>query len=321
MPYVRSARFAAQRAASAAADARAATPAKNTGQALDAALVVLLRLAKACARTWSALDRSSQAVLVCAVAFVAIVALPDTSPRFPYNVTDLGTLGGPDSFANGINNSGQVVGGADTGRGLSPLRGIHAFLWQSTSGMQDLGTLGTDHSVAHGINDAGQVVGVVGGAYTVSSSYHAFLWQAASGMQDLGTLGGSNSEAVAINNIGQVVGSADTTENGDGHAFLWQAGRGMQDLGTLGRAESEAHGINDAGQVVGIALSPHLWRPFLWQRGSGMQELGTIVECVDGAAGGKERRVRYQQRRKRRRQGWYPRGRPGVRPRQGMARR
>jgi len=71
-----------------------------------------------------------------------------------YSVTDLGTLGGSSSCANGINNNGQVVGYTDTGSGAS-----HAFLWTSGGGMQDLGTLGGSNSGANGINDNGQVAG------------------------------------------------------------------------------------------------------------------------------------------------------------------
>ncbi|MBI5747805.1 MAG: hypothetical protein HZA00_01680 [Nitrospinae bacterium] len=70
-----------------------------------------------------------------------------------YTITDLGTLpGGNQSYAYGINNSGQVVGSAFTEAGY-----YHAFLY-SGGVMQDLGTLGGTHSFASGINDSGQVV-------------------------------------------------------------------------------------------------------------------------------------------------------------------
>jgi probable HAF family extracellular repeat protein len=74
-------------------------------------------------------------------------------------MTDLGTLGGTDSSAMGINASGQVVGFSDTAGDAAQ----HAFLYDG-SAMIDLNTLidpASDWtlSYARGINDAGQIVG------------------------------------------------------------------------------------------------------------------------------------------------------------------
>jgi probable HAF family extracellular repeat protein len=270
-------------------------------------------------RRWRDLDRRGRLLVVCgsAASVIALVLaiggsshksgdetrMPNTTstasdkraapqsttspvaPRFRYNVTDLGTLGGDTSRANGINNHGQVVGEARTSDGTT-----HPFLWDSTNGMQDLGGLGGVNYVgsdragsvgsANAINDAGQVVGV---AYTRARDTvdpeHAFLWEAGRGMQDLGTLGGFDSEALSINKKGQVVGRGRTAKSGDNHAFLWDTRRGMQDLGTLGGKTSEAHGINDSGQVVGSSgigdngLNDHA---FLWEAGTGMKDLGSL---------------------------------------------
>ena len=85
------------------------------------------------------------------VAFVSAAA--------QYTVTDLGTLGGPGSFACGINDSGQVAGYSFTSSGYIS----HAFLY-SNGTMADLGTLGGSASgwtleYANAINDSGQIVG------------------------------------------------------------------------------------------------------------------------------------------------------------------
>ena len=50
--------------------------------------------------------------------------------------TDLGTLGGADSSAVAVNDSGEVVGWSDT-----PAGDQHAFSWTASGGMVDLGTL------------------------------------------------------------------------------------------------------------------------------------------------------------------------------------
>ena len=182
-----------------------------------------------------------------------------------YTITDLGTLpGAVESHALGINGSGQVVGYSYFSAGFG-----HAFIWDSSNGMQDLGTLGGDHTIAYVINDAGQVVGH--SRLPDDNSSHAFLWDSSNGMQDLGTLGGPSSEAHGINASGQVVGSSN-------HAFLWESNTGMHDLGTLGYNDSEAFGINDSGHVVGWSTTPmgYPGHAFVWDSNSGMQDLGTL---------------------------------------------
>ncbi len=171
---------------------------------------------------------------------------------------DLGTLGGPEIRAYGINNSGQVVGYSWTTSTAS----AHAFLYSGGT-MQNLGVLGgCTTSCGYGINDSGQVVG--------NSSDNAFLWQSGKGMQNLGTLPGQTGcYAYAINNSGQVVGDSGA------HAFLWQSGTGMRDIGTLGGSDSEAEDINASGQIVGTSwpAGGTTWHAFLYSGGT-MQDLG-----------------------------------------------
>ena len=71
-------------------------------------------------------------------------------------VTNLGTLGGDESVALGINDAGQVVGNSHT-VGLSV---FHAFITgPNGTDMRDLGTLGGSLSNASAISEAGQVAG------------------------------------------------------------------------------------------------------------------------------------------------------------------
>lgn len=191
-------------------------------------------------------------------------------------ITDLGTLGGAQSWAASINERGQVVGDSVTASGQ-----VRAFLWQKGK-MVDLGTLGGPSSNAVAINGDGQVIGVADTKTRAGSDYfkHAFLWQNGR-MIDLGTLGGHESRAEAINERGQIVGSSDTSSDPNAismssslgepefgmHAFLWHQGKWI-DLGALGSRGAEAVDVNDRGAVVGrLTLTGGYSRAFLSVQG------------------------------------------------------
>jgi probable HAF family extracellular repeat protein len=86
----------------------------------------------------------------------------------PTTVVDLGTLGGTNSAAQGINNDGLVVGSSETASGDT-----RAFVWRANLGMQALGTLGGSYSAASAINASGQIVGT---SSTSTGALHAALW-------------------------------------------------------------------------------------------------------------------------------------------------
>src|SRR5215813_12942900 len=80
-----------------------------------------------------------------------------SDPAFLYSngqMINLGTLGGEDGQARGINTSGQIVGYSTLADGS-----YRGFLY-SDGQMVALGTLGADYSVAYALNDAGDIVGV-----------------------------------------------------------------------------------------------------------------------------------------------------------------
>ncbi len=192
-----------------------------------------------------------------------------------YRLTDLGTLGGTQSYAYGINNAGQVVGWSTT-----PKEVQRAFVYSSGT-MADLGTLGGTYSNATGINAAGQVVGTANTKDDAAS--RAFIYSNGT-MTDLGTLGGSTSGAFGINASGQVVGFSyigDATN----HAFVYSNGT-MTDLGTLGGSGSDGFGINDAGQAVGKAFikDDAADQPFVFSNGV-MTDLGSLGGIKSQALG------------------------------------
>jgi probable HAF family extracellular repeat protein len=159
----------------------------------------------------------------------------------------LGTLGGATSTARGVNDAGQIVGGAATARGP-----VHAYLYDDGQ-MTDLGTLGGQGSEALALNAGGTVVGR---AQLPSGDTHAFSWHSGK-MTDLGTLGGNygggSSIANAVNADGLVAGQSSVkADSGVVHAFRWGGRDGFDDLGVLsGGQNSFALGINSDGVVVG----------------------------------------------------------------------
>lgn len=222
-----------------------------------------------------------------------------------WTLTDLGTLGGSSSAANGLNNAGQVVGYAEAADGTpypvvwnggvaAPLStrpgralalsasGVAAGNVLSASGMRleatllsggsahDLGTFGGSFSNAVAVNDSGQVAGY---ARTPDEKDHAFL-ATASGMVDLGTFGGLYSYAYGLNQAGLVVGGAYNA-SGKSRCFL-STGGGLIDPGTLGGQICNALAVNDAGQVTGSSTtSAGSGHAFVFDR-RGMVDLGTL---------------------------------------------
>jgi probable HAF family extracellular repeat protein len=99
----------------------------------------------------------------------------------PGEMRDLGTLGGRNSYAQDINDSGLVVGRSETSEGSTATR---AFIWrdvnsngQSDAGeMQDLNSVvpgtGWTFQEAHAINDRGQIAGF---GLNPQGKVHAFL--------------------------------------------------------------------------------------------------------------------------------------------------
>ena len=138
---------------------------------------------------------------------------------------DLGTLGGDNSVALWIDNSGDVIGYADIANspGCTGVGCVHhAFLWKHGE-MRDLGSIGSDPcSRAISINSRGQIVGATA-AVCGSILTHGFLWENGGPAIDLNTLVNSPDMALTIplyiNESGEIAGNG-MLPNGDMHAFV-----------------------------------------------------------------------------------------------------
>jgi len=152
---------------------------------------------------------------------------------------DLGTLGGPFSTADDINDDGQVAGRSTTASGE-----MHAVLWTGSTAL-DLGPAPGGRPF---LNERGQVawagLGTDGNVHPVIRTEGM--------LTHLGRLGAPSAGVSGINDRGEVVGSSSLPGTFRQEAFVWRDGV-MTDLGNLGGG-SNAFSINGAGQIVGRAF-------------------------------------------------------------------
>jgi probable HAF family extracellular repeat protein len=226
------------------------------------------------------------------------------------HINDLGTLGGSQSFAQAINDRGQIAGLALNEisdpfsyyyiflYGFSNGTQTRAFLWDEKDGMEDIGTLGGPDAFPSLINQRGQVAGF---SYTSSvpdpnvglPPFHPFLWEKGKGIKDLGSFGGVQTASVnGLNERGEVVGGLNLPGDQQAHPFLWD-GEKLIDLTAPpfgGPRSGEARWINEAGGVVGgagltvpcegLGFQTH---GFLWRNGA-MTDLGMIAGSPNSQA-------------------------------------
>jgi len=198
-------------------------------------------------------------ILEYAAGLMVVLAAVPALAAVLYQVTDLGTLGGAESAAYAINDSGEVVGYSLNGQGLE-----RAFRTAPSSPINpstdDLGTLGGSYSRAYGINAVGQVVGYAGLPGS-ADGHHAFRTapnaRINSTTDDLGTLGGTWSVALAINASGQVVGDSKLS-GASIYSHAFRTGPNQPINPATDRLDpdgwtSGAYAINGSGQVAGWA--------------------------------------------------------------------
>lgn len=193
--------------------------------------------------------------------------------------TDLGTLGGDESLATGINDAGQVVGYSQTAD-----QSTNAFLWTpggkdgvaTNPQMKNLGNLGSPACEAFSVNNSGQVTGYSSLSASPTSPQHAFLYSGGK-MSDVGTNFTFlvNSYGYGINALGHVVGIAFDANFTAPHAFFFD-GTHARDLGLFGGQGSAAIDINDHDTIIGYVTDTNsLDRGFSYVGGT-KTDLGTL---------------------------------------------
>jgi probable HAF family extracellular repeat protein len=226
------------------------------------------------------------------------------------SVTDLGTLGGPNSSVAwpGLNNHGMVVGIAQTatpdplGEAWScssflPASGTTClgFVWEDGV-MRPLPTLGGNNGFATAVNNRGQAVGWAETPLRDPTctapqvlQFRAVLWEPKRGTtQELPPLpGDSASAATAINARGQVAGISGDCDVAVGrfsarHAVLWTRGTPTEIPNLGGVSWHTPTAINARGDVVGFSNPPgdadgsFIAHAFLWTGTGPARDLGTL---------------------------------------------
>ncbi|HET9800480.1 MAG TPA: hypothetical protein VFP82_02240, partial [Chthoniobacterales bacterium] len=239
-------------------------------------------------------------------------------------LTDLGTLGGPNSATTWSvkANSGIVTGISQTstpdplgeawssaafypgatGTGYINL----GFVWENGT-MRALPTLGGNNGFATGANSRGEIVGwaetAVHDATCVPPQQLQFL-PVVYGKQPNAinalplSAGDTSGAATGINDQGQIVGISGACDQAVGrytakHALLWDKNGNVTDLGNLGALLwNTPTNINQRGDVVGFAATSNsdvdgdFLEAFIWTPESGMQPLGFLPGDVHSEAYG-----------------------------------
>ena len=203
----------------------------------------------------TSLRLAAAGLVLCALGSPGRQTLSAQAP--PYDIVDLGTLGGSRSSAYGINNRGQVVGVAETADG-----DLHAFLWNSGT-MADLGTLGGRTSYAYRIDESGTAVGR---AEDGTGTFRAFMVRFGGSMLDISPDTPTDrmpfAAAHGINKLGVITGYANKPGAHNSplnRAFKSDNGLSSENLtGEAGGDTSVVMAINQSGQIVGaFSLEPH----------------------------------------------------------------
>jgi probable HAF family extracellular repeat protein len=223
-------------------------------------------------------------------------------------MSDLGTLGGPNASVGGMNDVGDVtVGGADTTTpdplgedwcGFGTYLICRSYVWRN--GRRTLvPTLGGNNGDVSGITNVGLVFGFAETAIDDPTcippevlGFEAFVWNPDQNeIRVLPPLPGDTVSAGGINEYGEGAGTSGICGHGIAltsalHAVVWKNGV-PSDIGSLGGSFGNlANSINNQGQVVGQSdlAGDTTFHGFLWIEDEGLKDLGTLPGDVFSTA-------------------------------------
>ncbi len=205
-----------------------------------------------------------------------ILILLQGQPEPEYEMVELGTLGTSPfgySFAQGINDNGQVVGYSKSDSGW------HMFLWEDGD-MVDLGVPGPgepDFIWPRAINNKGQIVGEF---RTSEITETAFIFDSGSWTL-IKQEGVYWSDARDINSRGEVLGVEFGPYTGL-RTFIWSE-EGFDYLDIPG-VSMHPQRMNDRDQVIALDFSGPMVGSILWDDGITIEILsptGEMVEALD----------------------------------------
>lgn len=190
-------------------------------------------------------------------------------------IQDLGTLGGDNSYALGINDHGVVVGYSYLADNVT----FHAFLWSPLHGMTDIGATlqGGQNTWGVGINRSGAsaVTEFLPDGTAVPAAFHLpHLWQHLPPGDSLASL----NRSYGINDHNQVTGQL--LISGFKIGYLWDVATESETfIPSLGGGDSIGVAVNNLAHVTGAAdVEFSFYDAFFWSAESGTRDLG----CLDG---------------------------------------
>ena len=200
---------------------------------------------------------------------------PAAAPPVLYRIQWLGSIGGTDTYARGMNASGQIVGTSVASGGRA------AYLWTPSGGMVALESLvsGWVLFTAEDINEGGQIVGSgfskttgQSGGYIYTPGYTGSggAW-VPEHVEIIPPLPGNTVVSPAqINNHGEVCGESFGSTGGY-HEVVYSPSTGTTDLGVTNGSDNLRSGINDNGRVVGTHIENGKYSTYVWDPVTGLR--------------------------------------------------